>query len=264
MLGAFIAQFYDDKPPPPCVLLNHPLEEQELVAEALGLKAGRKVEVLCPQRGEKHAVVQHAETNAREALERKLAESAGQAKLLEGVAALFGLPSSPERIEVYDNSHIMGDQPVRRDDRRRAGRVHEGGIPQVRHPRPGHARRRLRHDAGGADAAVHPRLEGASGGGARGGVAGRGADRRRRGAVVGGARRAGGPGRAGRQAGGDRQGPGSRRRPGVVPYRRPGGHASHSNCRRAIRSCISCSACATRRTASPSPLTGPAGRRRSG
>jgi len=111
VLGAFIAQFYDDKPPPPCVLVNRALEEQDLVAEALSLKAGRKVTVLHPQRGEKHAVVQHAETNAREALERKLAESAGQAKLLEGVATLFGLPTPPERIEVYDNSHIMGTNP---------------------------------------------------------------------------------------------------------------------------------------------------------
>jgi excinuclease ABC subunit C len=111
VLGAFIAQFYDDKPPPPCVLVSHALAEQELVAEALSLKAGRKVEVLHPQRGEKRAVVAHAETNAREALERKLAESAGQAKLLEGVATLFGLPAVPERIEVYDNSHIMGANP---------------------------------------------------------------------------------------------------------------------------------------------------------
>jgi excinuclease ABC subunit C len=111
VLAAFIAQFYDDKPPPPCVLVSHPLPELELVAEALSLKANRKVEVLVPQRGEKRAVVQHAELNAREALERKLAESAGQAKLLEGVAQLFGLPASPERIEVYDNSHIMGTNP---------------------------------------------------------------------------------------------------------------------------------------------------------
>ncbi|HTI83602.1 MAG TPA: excinuclease ABC subunit UvrC [Acetobacteraceae bacterium] len=111
VLAAFIAQFYDDKPPPPCLLLNHALPEQELVAEALSLKAERKVEILVPQRGEKRAVVQHAETNAREALERKLAESAGQAKLLEGVAQVFGLPSAPERIEVYDNSHIMGTNP---------------------------------------------------------------------------------------------------------------------------------------------------------
>jgi excinuclease ABC subunit C len=111
VLAAFIAQFYDDKPPPPLLLTNHPLPEQELVAEALSLKANRKVEINVPQRGEKRAVVLHAETNAREALERKLAESAGQAKLLEATAELFGLPASPERIEVYDNSHIMGANP---------------------------------------------------------------------------------------------------------------------------------------------------------
>src|SRR5689334_2805979 len=111
VLAAFVAQFYDDKPPPPCVLANHTLPEQDLVAEALSLKADRKVEIHVPQRGEKRAVVQHAEINAREALERKLAESAGQAKLLEGVAHLFSLPATPERIEVYDNSHIMGTNP---------------------------------------------------------------------------------------------------------------------------------------------------------
>ena len=111
VLAAFIAQFYDDKPPPPCVLVSHILPEQDLVAEALTLKAGRKVEILVPQRGEKRAVVQHAEVNAREALERKLAKSAGQAKLLAGVAELFRLAAPPERIEVYDNSHIMGANP---------------------------------------------------------------------------------------------------------------------------------------------------------
>jgi excinuclease ABC subunit C len=111
VLAAFIAQFYDDKPPPPCVLINHALPEQALVAEALSLKASRKVEIVVPQRGEKRAVVQHAEINAREALERKLAESAGQAKLLAGVAELFRLPAPPDRIEVYDNSHIMGANP---------------------------------------------------------------------------------------------------------------------------------------------------------
>ncbi|MBN9563244.1 MAG: excinuclease ABC subunit UvrC [Alphaproteobacteria bacterium] len=111
VLGAFVAQFYDDKPPPPLLLTNFALPEHALVEEALSLKAGRRVEIAVPQRGEKHAVVAHAETNAREALERKLAESAGQAKLLEATAALFGLPSPPERIEVYDNSHIMGTAP---------------------------------------------------------------------------------------------------------------------------------------------------------
>ena len=113
VLAAFLAQFYDDKPPPPLLLLNQPLPEQELIAEALtlkagSLKAGKRVEIAVPARGEKRAVVLHAETNAREALERKLAESAGQAKLLDGVAELFGLPAPPERIETYDNSHIMG------------------------------------------------------------------------------------------------------------------------------------------------------------
>ncbi len=111
VLSAFIAQFYDDKPPPPLVLTSHPLPEQPLVAEALSLKAGRRVEIAVPQRGEKRAVVAHAEINAREALERRLAESAGQAKLLEAVARVFDLPASPERIEVYDNSHIMGTNP---------------------------------------------------------------------------------------------------------------------------------------------------------
>jgi len=108
ILAAFLAQFYDDKPPPPLILANHEMPEQELMGEALSLKAGRRVEIAIPQRGEKRQVIEHAETNAREALERKLAESAGIAKLLDGVAALFGLAGAPERIEIYDNSHIMG------------------------------------------------------------------------------------------------------------------------------------------------------------
>ena len=113
VLAAFLAQFYDDKPPPPMILLNHEAPEQELLMEALSLKAatfksGRRVEIAVPARGEKRAVVLHAETNAREALERRMAESAGQAKLLDAVAQLFGLPATPERIECYDNSHIMG------------------------------------------------------------------------------------------------------------------------------------------------------------
>ena len=108
VLAAFIAQFYDDKPPPPQILLNYAPDDLDLLAEALSLRAGRKVSLLVPQRGEKHDVVLHAATNAREALERKLAETAGQGKLLAAVAELFGLPETPKRIETYDNSHIMG------------------------------------------------------------------------------------------------------------------------------------------------------------
>ena len=113
VMAAFLAQFYDDKPPPPSVLLNHELPEAELIAEALSLKRQTlnlrgRVELAVPKRGEKLAVVEHAAINAREALERKLAETAGQSKLLDGVAALFDLPAPPHRIEVYDNSHIMG------------------------------------------------------------------------------------------------------------------------------------------------------------
>ncbi len=111
VLAAFIAQFYDDKPPPPLILANQDMAEAELIADALSLKAGRRVELAVPKRGEKRQVVEHAETNAREALERRLAESAGQARLLEGVAGLFGLATPPERIETYDNSHIMGQAP---------------------------------------------------------------------------------------------------------------------------------------------------------
>ncbi|KDM68673.1 MULTISPECIES: excinuclease ABC subunit UvrC [unclassified Acidiphilium] len=108
VLGAFIAQFYDDKTPPPLILLSNTVPQADLLKDALGLKAGYKVELAVPQRGEKRHVVEHAATNAREALERKLAESAGQEKLLAATAALFGLEGNPERIEVYDNSHIMG------------------------------------------------------------------------------------------------------------------------------------------------------------
>lgn len=108
ILSAFIAQFYDDKPCPARILVNADLPEQALLAEALSLRRGRKVEITCPQRGEKKQVLDHAVTNARDALKRRLAETAGQARLLEGVATLFGLDAPPSRIEVYDNSHIQG------------------------------------------------------------------------------------------------------------------------------------------------------------
>ena len=112
VLGSFLAQFYDDKPVPKLILLSHPVEDQALLAEALSVKSGRKVEVLVPQRGERRELVARAAANAREALGRRLAESSSQAKLLDGVAEAFGLADRPRRIEVYDNSHIMGTNAV--------------------------------------------------------------------------------------------------------------------------------------------------------
>jgi len=108
VMASFLGQLYDDLPPPPLVLVSHDPPQRELIAEALSLKAGRRVEIHRPQRGDKRAAVEHAETNAREALERKLAEGTAQEALLQGVARIFDLPSAPERIEVYDNSHIQG------------------------------------------------------------------------------------------------------------------------------------------------------------
>ncbi|SFL26727.1 Excinuclease ABC subunit C [Bradyrhizobium sp. NFR13] len=112
VLGSFLAQFYEDKPPPKMVLLSHAIEESELLASALSVKAGFKVEVLTPQRGEKKELVIHALTNAREALGRKLADTATQARLLEGMSRMAGMSTVPKRIEVYDNSHIQGTNAV--------------------------------------------------------------------------------------------------------------------------------------------------------
>lgn len=112
VLGSFLAQFYDDKPPPKLILLSHRVEDQELLAEALSVKAGHKIEVSAPQRGEKKELVAHALTNAREALGRKLADTATQTRLLEGLSTALGLPRVPKRIEVYDNSHIQGTNAV--------------------------------------------------------------------------------------------------------------------------------------------------------
>ena len=112
VLGSFLAQFYDDKPPPKLVLLSHVIEERELLASALSIKAGYKVEVSAPQRGEKKELIVHALTNAREALGRKLADTATQARLLQGLATMLGLPQPPNRVEVYDNSHIQGTNAV--------------------------------------------------------------------------------------------------------------------------------------------------------
>ncbi len=112
VLGSFLAQFYDDKPTPRAILLSHPIEESGLLAEALTARAGRKISVSVPVRGEKKDLTDHALQNAREALGRRLAETSTQARLLEGFAATFGLEKVPTRIEVYDNSHIMGTNAV--------------------------------------------------------------------------------------------------------------------------------------------------------
>jgi excinuclease ABC subunit C len=112
VLASFLAQFYDDKPPPKLILLSHKIEESTLLADALSVKAGFKVEVSTPQRGEKKELITHAMTNAREALGRRLADTATQSRLLDGMATTLGLPHQPKRIEVYDNSHIQGTNAV--------------------------------------------------------------------------------------------------------------------------------------------------------
>ncbi|MCL6706795.1 excinuclease ABC subunit UvrC [Pseudomonas sp. R2.Fl] len=112
VLSAFLAQFYDDKPCPRQVLLSETIDEQDLLAAALTEKAGHRVQILVPQRGEKKDVVDHVTANAREAHGRKLAETSSQARLLAGFAETFKLPYVPRRIEIYDNSHIMGTNAV--------------------------------------------------------------------------------------------------------------------------------------------------------
>ena len=112
VLSAFIAQFYDDKPCPPCIFTSHVIEEESLLADALTVKSGHKVEVNAPQRGEKRELVDHALANAREALARKLAETTSQHKLLDALGQTVGLARAPHRVEVYDNSHIQGTNAV--------------------------------------------------------------------------------------------------------------------------------------------------------
>ncbi|TGN56380.1 excinuclease ABC subunit UvrC [Paracoccus liaowanqingii] len=112
VMQAFLVQFYDDKPPPRQILLSHAPEDPELAADILSDRARRRVEVLVPQRGEKSDLVTNALRNARESLARRMSESATQARLLEGLAEAFDLPGPPRRIEVYDNSHIMGTNAV--------------------------------------------------------------------------------------------------------------------------------------------------------
>ena len=114
VLAAFLGQFYDDKPPPREIMLSHPLDEADaaLMTEALSQKAGRKVTISAPRRGDRRKLIEHAYDNAREALGRRMAESSAQRKLLEGLGELFGLDQAPERVEVYDNIHIQGTNAV--------------------------------------------------------------------------------------------------------------------------------------------------------
>ncbi len=112
ILEAFLGQFYSTKAPPRLLLLSHQIDQGDLLAEALSIVAGRKVEILTPQRGEKKSLVEHALSNAREALGRKVSENAAQGKLLAGLETAFDLPRKPRRIEVYDNSHIQGAHAV--------------------------------------------------------------------------------------------------------------------------------------------------------
>jgi excinuclease ABC subunit C len=112
VLGEFLAQFYDDKPCPRAILLSHDIAESELLAEALAIKSGHKIEISVPRRGERKLVIGQAVANAREALGRKLADTASQQRLLAGLASVFGLEKPPQRVEVYDNSHIQGTNAV--------------------------------------------------------------------------------------------------------------------------------------------------------
>ena len=112
VLQAFLPQFYDDKLPPSCIFLSHDLEEQDLIAEALSVKAERRIALTTPKRGDKKRLVDMSLNNAREAIQRRLAETATQGKLLADLAGVFGLPAAPSRIEVYDNSHIGGTNAI--------------------------------------------------------------------------------------------------------------------------------------------------------
>ncbi|MFN4058950.1 MAG: excinuclease ABC subunit UvrC [Roseinatronobacter sp.] len=112
ILEAFLGQFYDGKEPPRMVLLSHAIDNADLMGALLSERAGRKVELAVPQRGEKAELVDNALRNARESLARRMAQNAAQGRLLEGLAEAFSLESVPDRVEVYDNSHIQGTDAV--------------------------------------------------------------------------------------------------------------------------------------------------------
>ncbi len=112
ILAAFLVQFYDKRPPPRLILTNTDSAQAGLIADALELKAGRRIEIRTPKRGDKRGLVEQATRSAAEALSRKLAETASQARLLKEVAKTFDLNAPPSRIEIYDNSHIQGSNMV--------------------------------------------------------------------------------------------------------------------------------------------------------
>ena len=112
VMEAFLGQFYDDKTPPRLILLSHGVQDEDLTVALLNERAGRKVELAVPRRGEKAELVENAARNARESLARKMSEGATQSRLLTGLAEAFGLDAPPARIEVYDNSHIQGRHAV--------------------------------------------------------------------------------------------------------------------------------------------------------
>ena len=207
VLGSFLAQFYDDKPAPRLVLLSHEIEDAELMAAALSTRAEARVEIHAPQRGERRQLIEYVLRNAREALGRRLADTASQQKLLVSLGQAFGLPKAPRRVEVYDNSHIMGTNAVGAMVVAGRERLHEAALPHLQHAVGGpEARRRLRHDARDAAAPLRPAGQGGAESGRRRRQAGwrrclsrlarPGPDRRRQGAAGGGAP---GPGGGGRQ-----------------------------------------------------------------
>ncbi len=112
VLESFVGQFYDTREAPKLILLSEDIADAPLLAEALSLRAGYKIEISKPQRGEKREIMERAQTNAREQLGRRMAENSAQTQLLEGVAEAFGMDAPPRRIEVYDNSHIQGAHAV--------------------------------------------------------------------------------------------------------------------------------------------------------
>ena len=112
VIAAFLGQFYEDKDVPRLILVSAMPDDVDLMTEALGSRAGRKIEISVPQRGDRRVLMRHALHNAKDALARRMAESATQRELLEGLAERLGLETPPQRIEVYDNSHIQGAQPV--------------------------------------------------------------------------------------------------------------------------------------------------------